>query len=61
MLSRELKALTAAGLIARKDFGLVPPKVEYRLTTIGRSFTPIIASIREWGERHLGGSMESGD
>jgi DNA-binding HxlR family transcriptional regulator len=60
VLSRELKALTAAGLIARKDFGLVPPKVEYRLTTIGRSFTPIIASIREWGERHLGGSMESG-
>jgi DNA-binding HxlR family transcriptional regulator len=60
VLSRELKALTAAGLIARKDFGLVPPKVEYRLTTIGQSFTPIIASIREWGERHLGGSMESG-
>src|SRR5262250_371466 len=43
VLSRELKALTAAGLIERKDFGLVPPKVEYRLTTIGQTFTPIIA------------------
>src|SRR5579863_9237561 len=35
VLSRELKALAAMGLIARKDFGLVPPKVEYRLTTLG--------------------------
>ena len=54
VLSRELKALVGAGLIARKDYGLVPPKVEYRLTEAGESFTPIIASIREWGERHLG-------
>lgn len=54
VLSRELKALAAAGLIARKDYRLVPPKVEYRLTEAGESFTPIIATIREWGERHLG-------
>ena len=54
VLSRELRALVAAGLIARKDYGLVPPKVEYRLTEAGETFTPIIASIREWGERHLG-------
>jgi len=53
VLSRELKALTNAGLIARKDYGLVPPKVEYRLTEAGGNFTPIIASIRDWGERHL--------
>jgi DNA-binding HxlR family transcriptional regulator len=32
VLSRELKALTETGLIDRKDFGVVPPKVEYRLT-----------------------------
>jgi DNA-binding HxlR family transcriptional regulator len=57
VLSRELKALVAAGLIARKDHGLVPPKVEYRLTEAGESFTPIIASIREWGERRLGDAM----
>jgi DNA-binding HxlR family transcriptional regulator len=59
VLSRELKALVAAGLIARKDYGLVPPKVEYRLTQRGESFAPIIASIREWGERHLGGQPQS--
>jgi DNA-binding HxlR family transcriptional regulator len=53
VLSRELKALTETGLIDRKDFGVVPPKVEYRLTRKGRSFLPVIAAIRNWGSRHL--------
>jgi DNA-binding HxlR family transcriptional regulator len=53
VLSRELKALTESGLINRRDFGVVPPKVEYRLTRKGRSFVPIIAAIRDWGSRHL--------
>ena len=54
VLSRELKALAETGLIARKDYGVVPPKVEYRLTRTGRSFIPVIAVIRDWGMRHLG-------
>jgi DNA-binding HxlR family transcriptional regulator len=53
VLSRELKALAEFGLIQRKDFGTVPPKVEYRLTPTGKSFVPVIAAIRKWGERHL--------
>jgi DNA-binding HxlR family transcriptional regulator len=53
VLSRELKALTESGLVDRKDYGLVPPKVEYRLTAKGRSFVPVVAAIRDWGERHL--------
>jgi DNA-binding HxlR family transcriptional regulator len=53
VLSRELKALTETGLIDRKDYGFVPPKVEYRLTRKGRSFIPVIAAIRNWGARHL--------
>jgi DNA-binding HxlR family transcriptional regulator len=53
VLSRELKALTASGLVDRKDYGVVPPKVEYRLTAKGRSFVPVVSAIREWGERHL--------
>ena len=55
VLSRELKALTHTGLIDRKDYGVVPPKVEYRLTRKGRSFIPVIAAIRKWGSRHLSG------
>ena len=54
VLSRELKALTESGLIDRKDYGVVPPKVEYRLTRKGKSFVPVIAAIRNWGSRHLG-------
>jgi DNA-binding HxlR family transcriptional regulator len=53
VLSRELKILAQFELIDRKDFGLVPPKVEYRLTRRGRSFIPVIAAIRDWGDRHL--------
>jgi DNA-binding HxlR family transcriptional regulator len=60
VLSRELKALTATGLIDRKDYGVVPPKVEYRLTRKGRSFMPVISAIRKWGARHLGDSASSG-
>ena len=58
VLSRELKALTASGLITRKDFAVVPPKVEYRLTRSGQSFIPVIDVIRKWGMRHLRGADE---
>jgi len=54
VLSRELKALAHGGLIDRKDYGVVPPKVEYRLTRKGQSFIPVIDAIRKWGARHLG-------
>ena len=53
VLSRELKQLTISGLLERKDYGVVPPKVEYCLTRKGKSFVPIIALIRKWGHRHL--------
>ena len=53
VLSRELKALVGSGLIARKDYGTVPPKVDYRLTPMGKSFVPVIDAIRKWGHRHL--------
>ena len=57
VLSRELKALTEAGLIDRRDYGVVPPKVEYRLTRKGKSFVPVIAAIKNWGARHLEGEV----
>lgn len=48
-----MKALAESGLIERLDYGVVPPKVEYRLTRKGQSFIPVIATIRTWGDRHL--------
>src|SRR5258705_12639818 len=61
VLSRELKAHAESGLIDRKDFGVVPPKVEYRLTRKGRSFVPVISAIRDGGTRHLAQSGSAGD
>lgn len=59
VLSRELKALASMGLIERKDYGVVPPKVEYKLTRKGKSFVPVVAAIRKWGDRHLTAPLES--
>jgi len=53
MLTQQLRELEADGLLTRKVYHQVPPKVEYRLTRKGRSFVPVIAAIRDWGTRHL--------
>jgi DNA-binding HxlR family transcriptional regulator len=53
VLSRELKAMAALGLIERTEYQVVPPKVEYALTTVGESLLPIIAQMAEWGTQYL--------
>jgi len=52
VLSRELKALVELGLVHRKAYNEIPPRVEYRLTSLGRSLLPVIAKILDWGTRH---------
>jgi DNA-binding HxlR family transcriptional regulator len=49
VLSRELKELQLRGLIHRRQYDVVPPKVEYSLTELGRGLVPILESIVEWG------------
>jgi DNA-binding HxlR family transcriptional regulator len=49
VLSRELKELQQRGLIHRKQFDVLPPKVEYSLTEIGRGLAPVLEAIVEWG------------
>lgn len=53
VLSRELKALSDAGVLHRKDFGEVPPKVEYSLSKTGKGLIPVIAVIHSWGMENL--------
>ncbi len=53
VLSRELKALAALGLIERTEYRVVPPKVEYTLTAVGQSLLPIIAQMAQWGTQYL--------
>jgi DNA-binding HxlR family transcriptional regulator len=58
VLSRELKTLAAFGLIERTDYHVVPPKVEYTLTPVGRRLLPIIAQMIEFGRQHLVGDAD---
>jgi DNA-binding HxlR family transcriptional regulator len=53
VLSRELKEMTDLGLIERKDYRTVPPKVEYSLSPEGQSLIPAISIIAKWGVQHL--------
>ena len=53
VLSRELKELTALGLIDRRDYREAPPKVEYKLTDEGQSLIPVISVMHKWGVEHL--------
>lgn len=47
-LSAQLKQLEAEGLILRKEYPQIPPKVEYSLSGIGKEFQPVLDSICEW-------------
>ena len=49
VLSRELKELAKRGLIRRKQYPVVPPKVEYSLTALGKRVIPVIKQIVKWG------------
>jgi len=49
VLSRELKELNTRGLIHRKQFPVMPPKVVYSLTPFGKSIVPVIKEIVAWG------------
>lgn len=53
-LSKQLRELVQDGFLERIDYGEVPPRVEYRLTRQGKSFVPILLSLKRWGEEELG-------
>lgn len=44
-LSRQLKALESEGLIVRKEYSQVPPRVEYSLSEIGSKFSAVLAEL----------------
>lgn len=50
MLTLQLRELEADGVVARRIFAEVPPRVEYSLTDFGRTLAPLLGSLREWGE-----------
>ena len=54
MLTKQLRELEADGIIQRKVYAQVPPKVEYSLTESGESLRGIITMMRDWGRNHFG-------
>jgi DNA-binding HxlR family transcriptional regulator len=53
MLTKQLRELEEAGLIVRKVYAQVPPKVEYSLSKKGETLQPVIRALKKWGEEHL--------
>lgn len=49
MFTQTARELEQSGLIERKVFPVVPPKVEYQLTPMGQSVLPIILQLADWG------------
>ena len=50
-LTKRLRDLERAGMVDRKVFAEVPPRVEYRLTELGSSLVPALTGLHEWAER----------
>ena len=53
MLTQQLRELEAQSLIHREVFPIIPPRVEYSLTDLGRSLMPVLTSMRDWGSDYL--------
>jgi DNA-binding HxlR family transcriptional regulator len=52
MLIQELKALTESNLVIRKNFGEIPPRVEYELTSVGHKIMPLIDEMKNFATEY---------
>ena len=53
MLTQQLRELESQCLIHREVFPIIPPKVEYSLTELGKSLMPILVAMRDWGAQYM--------
>ncbi|WP_442806185.1 winged helix-turn-helix transcriptional regulator [Streptomyces sp. NBC_01317] len=51
-LTLRLRKLEEAGLVERRQYSQHPPRDEYLLTAARHDIAPVLASLRQWGERH---------
>lgn len=52
-LTKQLRELEADGFLIRHDFGEIPPRVEYTLSDLGKSFMDVISYMKAWGDQNL--------
>ena len=57
VLTANLRAMEEGGLIKRKVYAEVPPRVEYSLTETGRSLRSVLDAMTDWGERYRAGNQ----
>lgn len=60
MLAQQLRQLERDGLVARKLYPQVPPKVEYRLTEWGQALCPALDAMLQWAEQRDGRDGQEG-
>jgi DNA-binding HxlR family transcriptional regulator len=53
MLTHTLRGLERDGIVIRKVYPSVPPKVEYSLTKLGRTLVSVLEGIRNWAESNI--------
>ncbi|AZN42168.1 winged helix-turn-helix transcriptional regulator [Paenibacillus albus] len=53
MLTTQLRELEYHDIVHRKIYMQIPPKVEYSMTEHGRSLSPVLMAMNDWGKAHL--------
>lgn len=56
MLTQELRELERDKVIIRKVYPVIPPKVEYSLSTYGKTLEPVLKTLCDWGQKHKAGN-----
>ncbi|MCB9964131.1 MAG: helix-turn-helix transcriptional regulator [Rhodospirillales bacterium] len=51
-LSKQLKEMEEHGLVNRKDYKEIPPRVEYSLSELGKSLESVLSAMHKWGEAY---------
>jgi DNA-binding HxlR family transcriptional regulator len=53
ILTTRLRKLEEVGVLERQEYSAAPPRFEYHLTPSGKALSPVIQSLRQWGDDHV--------
>ncbi len=57
MLTQQLRELENDRIIERKIFAEIPPRVEYRISSYGKTLSPVLNEMAKWGFQHVDGEL----